>query len=199
MCAIAGIVNFDRGGVNVDDINVMLNKMEHRGPDDRGCFVQGNVGLGHNRLSIVDLSAAGHQPLVSVNEDYIIVFNGEIYNHLELRHELEAQFEFASSCDTEVLLNSYIAWGEGCLERLNGMFAFAIYDVSRKRLFAARDRFGIKPFYYYHDKDRFIFASEIKSILPFVEREPNNKIIIDLEIQTPNMPINVDILHSNII
>ena len=165
MCAIAGIVNFDRGGVNVDDINVMLNKMEHRGPDDRGCFVQGNVGLGHNRLSIVDLSAAGHQPLVSVNEDYIIVFNGEIYNHLELRHELEAQFEFASSCDTEVLLNSYIAWGEGCLERLNGMFAFAIYDVSRKRLFAARDRFGIKPFYYYRGQNRFLFGSEIPAIL----------------------------------
>jgi len=179
MCGIAGIINFNEVQVNQDDIRLMMRNMKHRGPDDDGIFVDGNIGLGFVRLSILDLSLAGHQPMHSHNNRYVIVFNGEIYNYIEIREGLKEEFEFKTGTDTEVILASYQKWGEECLDKFNGMFAFVIYDKETKRVFAARDRFGIKPFYYYVDNDRLIFASEIKSILPFVARVPNMQIIYD--------------------
>ena len=180
MCGISGIVNLS--GENVDPIQLakMLKQIKHRGPDGEGVFIKDNVGLGHVRLSIIDLTTAGHQPMFSNDKRYSIVFNGEIYNYLELKHELKDSYNFKSKSDTEVLLAAYIVWGERFLNKLNGDFSFAIYDTVEKKLFAARDRFGIKPFYYYLDNEKFIFASEIKAILPSIEkRNPNQKIIFE--------------------
>lgn len=146
----------------------MLGMITHRGPDDSGFWHSddGLVGLGHRRLAIIDLTSAGHQPMVSVDGRYAIVFNGEIYNYQELRSQLAAKgIKFISDSDTEVLLNLFAEFGPGCLGQLNGMFAFAIWDNQEKSLFAARDRLGEKPFKYYIDNERFIFASETKSIL----------------------------------
>lgn len=179
MCGISGIINFNNNKVEEKDLRLMMLKMKHRGPDDEGVFMENNVGFGFVRLSILDLSISGHQPMHSHNNRYVIVFNGEVYNYIEIREELKNDFKFITGTDTEVILASYQKWGEACLDKFNGMFAFVIYDKETKKVFAARDRYGIKPFYYYFDDDRFIFASEIKSILPFVQREPNLKIIYD--------------------
>ena len=141
-----------------------------------------NVALGHRRLSILDLSAAGHQPMGNEGGDIWIVHNGEIYNHAELREELKDRGHvFRSRTDTEVILHSYEQWGEACLSRFNGMWAFAIWDSRSMKLFCSRDRFGIKPFYYFYQDRRFIFASEIKALLAtgFIERRPNNQSIFD--------------------
>jgi asparagine synthase (glutamine-hydrolysing) len=145
----------------------MTDRMPWRGPDGQGCLVLENdgIGLGHRRLSIIDLSSAGAQPMQSADGRYVIVFNGEIYNYLEIRRELLTRGHvFRSHSDTEVLLQAYICWGPQCLERFVGMFAFAIWNRQTRELFAARDRLGIKPFYYFYDGKRLIFASEIKSI-----------------------------------
>lgn len=142
--------------------------MSHRGPDDYGDWVSEDfcVGLGHRRLSIIDLSRAGHQPMFDYSENYIIVFNGEIYNFKELRCELQALgFNFRTNSDTEVILNGYIAWGDKVLGRLNGMFAFCIYDKDKKKLFLARDRAGEKPLFYQNKNGVFKFSSELKAIL----------------------------------
>lgn len=159
----------------------MMQKMKHRGPDDEGVFIDSNVGLGFVRLSIIDLSPGGHQPMFDVTGRFVVVFNGEIYNYLELREDLGKKgYKFRSSTDTEVLLYSYIAWGEDCLDRLNGMWAFAIYDREQKKLFAARDRFGVKPFYYYLDERQFIFASDIPPLFSIVKNIlPDNRAICD--------------------
>ncbi|MCB9447773.1 MAG: asparagine synthase (glutamine-hydrolyzing) [Flavobacteriales bacterium] len=176
MCGIAGIVNFSSEAVDPAAIQDMMNRIKHRGPDDEGMFLRDHVGIGHVRLSIIDLSSAGHQPMFSNDDRYAIVFNGEIYNYVELREELKDGYSFRSKTDTEVLLAAYIKWGEQCLPRLNGDFAFAIYDTREKTLFGARDRFGIKPFYIYRNEQRFVFASEIKSVLPLVDQlTPNEK------------------------
>jgi asparagine synthase (glutamine-hydrolysing) len=180
MCGIAGIVNFSDEKVDAVQIETMLGKIKHRGPDAEGVFFRDNVGFGHVRLSIIDLSAAGHQPMFSNDSRYLIIFNGEIYNYIELKNELEHKYTFRTKADTEVLLASYIIWGENCLSKLNGDFSFVIYDIQEKIVFGSRDRFGIKPFYYYHDQERFIFASEIKAILPLLKSvEPNNRSIFD--------------------
>jgi asparagine synthase (glutamine-hydrolysing) len=182
MCGIAGIINFDNSGVEKASIQNMMLKMKHRGPDDEGTFFQDNIGLGFVRLSIIDLSSLGHQPMVSSDGRYTIVFNGEIYNYLELREELMNEgCVFVSKTDTEVLLNAYIKWGEKCVERFNGMWAFAIYDQKEKKLFAARDRFGVKPFYYIQSENHFAFASEIPAILTICENQPeaNKQVIFD--------------------
>jgi asparagine synthase (glutamine-hydrolysing) len=180
MCGIAGIVNLSNKKVDASEIKTMLTKIKHRGPDDEGLFLQDNVGLGHVRLSIIDLSSAGHQPMFSNDDRYLIIFNGEIYNYLELKTELEKNYHFKSKTDTEVLLAAYITWGENCLSKLNGDFSFVIYDTQEKNIFGARDRFGIKPFYYHHDADRFIFASEIKAILPNLNNvQPNDKSVFE--------------------
>lgn len=150
-----------------------MEDIKHRGPDDAGVFTDGPVGLGFVRLSILDLSAAGHQPMFSQDGRYVVVFNGEIYNYVELREELNALgHSFRSNTDTEVLLYSYIEWGEDCLDKFNGMWAMAIYDLQEKRIFASRDRYGIKPFYYYADDRFFAFASEISPLLSLLPGPP---------------------------
>lgn len=141
--------------------------MFHRGPDDFGEFIDSPVALGHRRLSILDIEA-GHQPIFNEDRTVVIVFNGEIYNYLELRETLiKAGHRFSTSSDTEVIVHLYEEYGEKCLERLSGMFAFAIWDSRKKELFAARDRFGIKPLVYYSDGEKFIFSSEIKGIIQY--------------------------------
>ncbi|WP_128548315.1 asparagine synthase (glutamine-hydrolyzing) [Larkinella soli] len=168
MCGIAGIVHFTGEPADPAALGAMLERQKHRGPDDRGTFLDGHVGLGFVRLSILDLSPAGHQPMVSDDERYVLIFNGEIYNYLELKQQLAPHFRFRSHSDTEVLLNAYRHWGPDCLHRFNGMFAFAIYDRHEQTLFAARDRFGVKPFYYYLSNDCFVFASEIPPVFDYV-------------------------------
>lgn len=179
MCGISGIINLSGENVNSDLIKLMMRKMKHRGPDDEGLSIHDNVGLGFVRLSILDLSEAGHQPMKSFDERYVIVFNGEVYNYLEIRNELQHKFTFKSNTDTEVILNAYIEWGEACLNKFNGMFSFAIYDTLKKEVFCARDRFGIKPFYYYSNGSSFVFASDTPSILalPFTDNTPNDEVI----------------------
>lgn len=182
MCGIAGIIDFNNNKVSRERIELMVHKMNHRGPDDHGVYLNNNIGLGFVRLSIIDLSAAGHQPMLSSDERYVIVFNGEIFNYLELRKELEiVGFTFNTNTDTEVLLNAYIYWGKHCLDKFNGMWAFVIYDSQEKELFGARDRFGIKPFYYSLNEENLIFASEIPPILNVLNKkiEPNMHSIFD--------------------
>ena len=166
MCGIAGIVAADR--LQPDDharAQLMRDIIAHRGPDGAGLFADDQAVLGHRRLSIVDLSG-GHQPLANEDESVWIVFNGEIYNHTDLRPELEsAGHRYKTRSDTETIVHAYEQWGDGCVDRLRGMFAFAIWDAPRRRLFLARDRLGVKPLYWARAGDRLIFASEIKSIL----------------------------------
>ena len=182
MCGICGIIRFDNKPAKESSIREMMLIMKHRGPDDEGVFIKDNIGLGFVRLSILDLSMAGHQPMFSADKRFVILLNGEIFNYIELRDELKGKgYIFRSGSDTEVLLNSYIEWGEPCLHRLNGMFAFAILDTYTNELFAARDRFGIKPFYFYHDKNQFLFASDIPPLLKIIEnkKEPEDSVIFD--------------------
>lgn len=165
MCGIAGILNFNQQPVTTTILHSMGEAIEHRGPDDRGIWAHQQVGFAHQRLSIIDTSNGGHQPMHSADKRYTIVFNGEIYNHDEFRTELKAKgFTFQSASDTEVLLYLYITYGASMLNRLNGMFAFAIWDNQKQELFIARDRYGVKPFYYFLNQQRFVFASEPKAI-----------------------------------
>jgi asparagine synthase (glutamine-hydrolysing) len=164
MCGIAGIVNKNRDHpVVTGQLLAMMAAMQHRGPDGQGTYLDGAVGFGHRRLAIIDLHT-GQQPMTNADQTLWIVYNGEIYNYLELRRELEGKYRFRTSSDTEVILYLYEEFGESCLERLNGMFSFSIWDQRKQRLFAARDRFGIKPYYWLCDTERFVFASEIKAI-----------------------------------
>jgi len=162
MCGIAGLVGSDDYKLQ---LQAMLQSQKHRGPDFTGTFFDRNhVAFGHNRLAIIDLSQNANQPFKDITGRYIIVFNGEIYNYLELKKDLKRDYDFQTSSDTEVLLALFIKYGNACLNMLNGMFAFAIWDTGKKTLFAARDRFGIKPFYYSMHKRLLIFSSEIKTI-----------------------------------
>ena len=168
MCGIAGVLCAHAGALDRHAMARMRSALEHRGPDGSGEYFDTErvgLGLGHQRLSIID-PAHGQQPMSTGDGALTIVFNGEIYNYLELRRELVARGQpIETYSDTEVLLYAYREWGEACLDRLNGMFAFAIWDRRHQRLFCARDRVGIKPFYYWFDRERLIFASEIKAIL----------------------------------
>lgn len=166
MCGIAGILYYNQNRmVEAERLTAMRDALLHRGPDNGDSFIENNIGLGHRRLSILDLSPLGNQPMFSSDDRYVIVFNGEIYNFLELRPELESKgFSFRSHCDTEVLLNMYIAYGEAMLDKLSGMFAFVIWDRKEQVIFAAKDRVGIKPFYFVADHEQFLFASEAKSL-----------------------------------
>ena len=166
MCGIAGIAHRDwNRPVDETLLRAMADTMHYRGPDDSGIWLGQGVGLGHRRLSIIDL-AGGHQPMTVGESGLWITYNGEIYNYLELREELSADgYQAVSRSDTEVLLQMYQRDGRDCLQRLNGMFSFAIWDGPQRRLFAARDRLGIKPFYYAHTDDALLFASEIKALL----------------------------------
>lgn len=162
MCGIAGIVG---PKATQENILPMLETQKYRGPDFADFYCETNkIALGHNRLSIIDLSSNAHQPFTSDCGNFVLVFNGEIYNYIELRNELRFQFNFTTQSDTEVLLNAYKAWGEDCLSKLNGMFSFALWDKKQQKLFAARDRFGVKPFYYFVDQEHFYFASEINTL-----------------------------------
>ncbi len=174
MCGICGIIYFNNQPVEEASILRLMYIQKHRGPDDEGVIIENNVGLGFVRLSILDLTPAGHQPMFSADRRYVIVFNGEIFNYIELRADLKKLgHNFNTGTDTEVLLAAYIQWGEDCLHQLNGMWAFVIYDREQKEIFVSRDRYGIKPFYYYYDKESFIFASEIPPILDVLKQNPN--------------------------
>ena len=177
MCGIAGIVG---KSANIENAKWMSRVLAHRGPDQEGYFHEGRIALGHRRLSIIDLSEAGKQPFYNDDKSLVLVFNGEIYNYLEIRKELNKKYQFRSKTDTEVLLYAYQEWGIDCLSKFIGMFAFAIYDKKRDLIFCARDRIGKKPLFYYKDNENFFFASEIKALLSIgVPRIPNYKIIYD--------------------
>jgi asparagine synthase (glutamine-hydrolysing) len=209
MCGIAGIYSF-KAKIENKWIKSMTDTLAHRGPDDEGFLaintetkeinhltgpdskVAGqrvetfdkyiNLLLGHRRLSIIDISPSGHQPMSNRDSTIWIVYNGEIYNYLELRKELETLgYDFKTNTDTEVLLAAYEQWQEKCLSRFNGMWSFVIYDTRENVFFGARDRFGVKPFYYYANRGYFAFASEIKALinLPFVKREINSEAVFD--------------------
>lgn len=166
MCGICGILHFDANKkINSEVIGRMNQTMIHRGPDDSGIYQNGSIGLAHRRLSIIDLDT-GHQPMYNEDGSVCIVFNGEIYNHGELRKELQAKgHQFRTRSDTEAIIHCYEEYGYRCVDKLRGMFAFAVWDSNQQSLFLARDRLGIKPLYYYSDKDSFIFASEVKAII----------------------------------
>jgi asparagine synthase (glutamine-hydrolysing) len=177
MCGICGIARTE-GTVDMELIGAMAETLRHRGPDDQGVWgsSDGRIGLGHRRLAIIDLSAAGHQPMQDVSGRLQISFNGEIYNYLELREELaRLGHVFRTATDTEVILEAYREWGLDAVKKLNGMFAFALYDLDRRRLFLARDRAGEKPLFYRHARGAFVFGSELKALM----RDPSFDRVID--------------------
>lgn len=176
MCGIAGILNLDDEPAPTVTLQRMTDALSHRGPDGDGFFVEGGLGFGHRRLAIIDLSPAGHQPMQSADGRLIVTYNGEIYNFRELRIELEALgHRFRSRTDTEVLLAALAQWGEAAIPRLNGMFAFALWDRQRRELLLARDRYGVKPVYYALRGRTLLFASEIKAFL----QHPAFKVEVD--------------------
>lgn len=171
MCGIAGYYNF-KGSVDRPKFEKMVDMVKHRGPDDRGVFYQGGIALGHRRLAVIDLSESGHQPYLYRNR-YVVVFNGEIYNYVELKRKLEQKgYQFVSESDTETLAAAYDCYGKKCVQYFNGMWSFAILDLQKQKLYCSRDRFGVKPFYYYLDDTQFIFGSEIKQILCMLDQKP---------------------------
>jgi len=163
MCGIVGII----GQHSIESLESIRNSIHHRGPDDSGLYSDQNVLLLHSRLSIQDLSSNGHQPMISEDGNYIIVFNGEIYNHWDIRSKLNSKYSFRSTSDTETLLYGFIEYGKDLLDQLKGIFAFAVYNKKSGDLFIARDQFGVKPLYYYSVNNSFLFGSEIKSLLQF--------------------------------
>lgn len=178
MCGICGIINFDSTEIDEKILIKMRDSLIHRGPDDEGIYISPDrkVGLGFRRLSIIDLTSAAHQPMSNLNKDIWIIFNGEIYNHLEIRKELENRgYKYRSRSDTETILYAYEEYGIEFIHKLNGMFAIALWDERKKLFIAYRDRIGKKPFYYTFKNGKFIFASEIKSILlhPDVSKQLN--------------------------
>jgi asparagine synthase (glutamine-hydrolysing) len=170
MCGIAGMVYLGGHAASPIVLKRMTDAIAHRGPDGEGHWVEGNVGLGHRRLAIIDLSPAGHQPMLSADHRYVLSYNGEIYNFRELRTQLEtAGYRFRSATDSEVVLNALCAWGLRALDAFNGMFAFALWDRVERKLLLARDRYGVKPLYYSHQGGCFAFASEQKALLAVPE------------------------------
>ena len=166
MCGIAGLIDLKGAPVSPAVLQRMTDAISHRGPDGEGQWIEGNVALGHRRLAIIDLTPAGHEPMVSADHRYVLTYNGEVYNFRELRAELEALgYWFRSKTDAEVVLNALAAWGIEALGRFNGMFAFALWDRKQRRLLLARDRYGIKPLYVHAGGSRFAFASEQKALL----------------------------------
>jgi len=190
MCGINGIVGMDDTGLARKIINTMNDTLAHRGPDDHGVFVEPTIALGHRRLSIIDLSSAGHQPMFSHDQRYCITFNGEIYNFAELKSQLD-NYPYTNQTDTEVILAAYQRWGTACLEKLDGMFVFAIWDKVEKELFIARDRLGIKPLYFFKQGEKLLFSSEIRSLLKseVIPRKLNDQALVDyLRYQTVHAP-----------
>ncbi|MEO8210795.1 MAG: asparagine synthase (glutamine-hydrolyzing), partial [bacterium] len=216
MCGIFGVLNFNEVNVDFTALQDSVNIIRHRGPDDEGyaffntykriceerfgdtsAIKKGkyilsdssevfNLTFGFRRLSILDLSINGHQPFFNDEKNICIIFNGEVYNYIEIREELIVKgYKFRTATDTEVIMNAYIEWGEDCLNRFNGMWGMALYDMRKNILFCTRDRFGVKPFYYYKDDKIFVFASELKSIIEYFKRDTsfekkiNNEIVYD--------------------
>lgn len=199
MCGINGIHGLNDPQLAMEKIAAMNTCMKHRGPDDEGSFVSDKIALGHRRLSIIDLSAAGHQPMQSSDGRYHIVYNGELYNYKDLRFELtrvvsntnQQAYFFKTQTDTEVIIAAYARWGSKCVNHFNGMFAFAIWDDQEKELFIARDRLGIKPLYYCFTNGVFAFASEIRSLLEseLIPRQLDTNSLVDyLRYQTVHAP-----------
>ena len=182
MCGIAGILSFCGQPADGREVESMCAAIAHRGPDGEGLHVDKEVGLGHRRLSILDLSAGGAQPMVSSETRMVITYNGEVYNFVEIRRALEARgHTFRGSSDTEVVLAADAEWGRECLDRFNGMWAMAVWDPRRHELFLARDRFGVKPLFYFQNRERLAFASEIKALLRLHDcpRSPNTSRVRD--------------------
>lgn len=180
MCGISGIVNLKNQPVILDDIEKMNNQIIHRGPDGFGFYFGSNFAFGHRRLSILDLSEDGKQPM-QYGSDFIITYNGEIYNYIELKEELEnLGCTFRSKTDTEVILAAYQIWGQACVSRFNGMWSFAIFDRVKNILFCSRDRFGVKPFYFTQTQTFFAFGSEIKQLISFLPSvNCNRQLLLD--------------------
>ena len=177
MCGICGVYNFDGRPADRAILSDMNSSLAHRGPDDEGYFLSGPVGLAMRRLKIIDLMT-GNQPISNEDGTVHIVYNGEVYNFKELRRELTSKgHKFVTESDTEVVMRLYEAEGEECVHKLNGMFAFCIWDSRKKLLFLARDRIGIKPLFYYFDEDKLVFGSEVKSIV----RHPGVPVALDLQ------------------
>lgn len=196
MCGIAGIISPDTKNVSRQRLKKMTDAIIHRGPDGEGLWISadGTVGLGHRRLSVIDLSPAGSQPMHYL-ERYVITYNGEIYNYREIKDELAAKgYRFTSHCDTEVVLAAYICYGQECLQHFDGMFAFAIYDTVDQCLFCARDRFGEKPFYYQYSYSRkhFVFASEMKALWAAgINKKMDNEMLLNyLTLGWVQSPVN---------
>ena len=180
MCGICGIIRKDHEPINSDDIARMCKTMVHRGPDEEGIFISGSLGLGMRRLKIIDLES-GHQPIHNEDRSVWVVCNGEIYNYLELRKDLEALGHvFYTHSDTEVIVHLYEAHGLKFVERLNGQFAIALWDKPQRRLVLARDRAGILPLFHARDGGRLVFASEVKSLLRGLSSRPQlNRAALD--------------------
>lgn len=202
MCGINGIVGLKDAVIAKQKVTAMNTCMQHRGPDDEGTFVNDKIALGHRRLSIIDLSAAGHQPMRSSDGRYHIVYNGELYNYKELKFELQrivagsgqSAYFFQTNTDTEVIIAAYARWGTDCLKHFNGMFAFAIWDEQTQELFIARDRLGIKPLYYLFASGVFAFSSEVRSLLAsdlIPKKLDENSLIDYLRYQTVHAPSTI--------
>lgn len=182
MCGIAGYINLDKAPASSVLLKRMTDAISHRGPDGEGSWVNHHVAIGHRRLAIIDLSPAGHQPMISRDKRFVLSYNGEIYNFQELRLELEALgHHFHSRTDTEVVLNAWVQWGSECVKRFNGMFAFAIWDIQNQELYLVRDRYGIKPLYHARWGSTFLFASEQKALLthPEARRTMDKKALLE--------------------
>ena len=178
MCGIVGVVNLDRESVDLELITRMADSLSHRGPDGKGAWADDFVGLGHRRLSVIDPTPAGAQPMLDIQGDYVLSYNGEVYNYKKLRGALEKEgCVFRTATDTEVVLQSLICWGARAIEEFNGMFALAFWDLKEKKLLIARDRYGIKPLYYSIDREKLIFASEQRAI----REAPNFSTKLDFE------------------
>jgi len=171
MCGITGVIEKLGQKVDRQKVKEVNRSISHRGPDSEGYFWGNNFSFGHRRLSIIGLGEEGHQPMHDeASSENVLIFNGEIYNYIELKKELiQSGFSFQTSTDTEIILKAYAHWGSSCVNHFNGMWAFALWDKKKNIIFCSRDRFGIKPFYYRNAKENFVFGSEIKQILPYLE------------------------------
>jgi asparagine synthase (glutamine-hydrolysing) len=182
MCGITGYINLNQAPASPVILQKMTDAIKHRGPDGEGHWIEENVAIGHRRLSIIDLSPAGHQPMISSDHRYILTYNGEIYNYREIRTELEAAgYWFRSKTDSEVVLYAYSHWGKDALMKFNGMFALAIWDRKEKSLFLARDRYGIKPLYWAKQGKTIAFGSEQKAIMaqPGFQKKINKPALLE--------------------
>jgi asparagine synthase (glutamine-hydrolysing) len=195
MCGIAGFLSFNQN-FSKPDLENITNALIHRGPDAAGFYYNNIIGLGHRRLSIIDLSNAANQPMFSHCGRYVIIFNGEIYNFREIAKDLDVALKTTS--DTEVLIESFVKWGVDFVNKLNGMFAFTIYDTKEELLYVYRDRMGIKPIYYYHSKNDFVFASELKSFnhLPSIDKGGLNKTALNEFLYLGYIPAPLSIYNN---